>query len=180
MNLLSFFMVALTLMLSGCQIAYIAPNGKPAANLTFIVKNDSTKTTGRHIVILKHANVECKADKQGSRLGAKLFAGSKEVFGPVKVLAGEPFAFSISYGESRFAQNRDCAVTASFTPHAEHSYLINFSSVDNVGSCNLEIEDSSQGIPLKVEHLSPEYSCVSSFAGKVKNGQPGRLNWTVQ
>ena len=170
--------MAFFLIMTGCQKAYIAPNDSNVAEMIFIARNDSIGTSVRKVRVLSFPNSKC-ANGMGSRkIAQKMFSRHYEAFGPIKVVANKPFTFAVTYLDARAAQNRDCSVTATFTPLTGHSYKAAFDVVDDVSQCGLKVQDNTFQEVSDVTFESPEYSCVESFIEeKVHNGQAGWLNY---
>jgi hypothetical protein len=177
------FISVLALLLSGCQTAYMLPTGIPTANISFDVSTDSTGTTGLFYSVLNFGGVDCHPSEYGEKITGKSFAGEHETFGPFNILAEAPFTFAVKYTDSRFAQNRECSYTASFTPREGRNYLATFKTIGNVSSCNMTIGESHQQKYETIEFISPELTCAPYFhrptSYRGRNGQPHDLNWSV-
>jgi len=152
-------------------------DGAQTAELSFLVDNDSRHTTGRFIQIYSYSDLSCQ---NGQRLVNKWFVGDKKDFGPYKIEANRPLVFEIAYGETRFAQNRDCYVRGAFVPGQDKHYQIAYHSVEQVAQCGVEILEGTSGQYAKVEAEFPDQVCHKSPAGTQENGQPGYLQWSVR
>jgi hypothetical protein len=104
------------------------------------------------------ADLQCSKYANGTRIGVEVFAHPPETFGPVNIIADQPFTFGMFYGEARFAENRDCAFMVSFTPEPGRSYVARFISKNEGGSCDVELEDHTSS-PTDIEFATTEYVC---------------------
>jgi hypothetical protein len=126
---------------------------------------------------MAYEDFSCAASKYGPVLDTKSLADATEQLGPFNVVAGKPFVFAADYMEARIAQNKECSYTASFVPAPGQSYVVRFAAVNQVQGCGVQVSDGNGS---KVAYKAPELSCVSTFAGRVRNGGAGVLNWGVQ
>ncbi|MBI1891856.1 MAG: hypothetical protein HYS18_14510 [Burkholderiales bacterium] len=163
--------------LSGCASSYKIPNDHPSASVSFDLTSDSTNTTSKGFNVFAYDDLNCIPSKHGSRIDWKWPANDREILGPASVAAGVSLTFAVLYGESRIAQNRNCSFTASFNPLAGQTYLIRFVVTNQSLACGIQITDSSG---TQVAYQAPENSCAETFAGKVKNGGAGILDWKVR
>ncbi|HEY9288128.1 MAG TPA: hypothetical protein VIT43_08920 [Candidatus Dormibacteraeota bacterium] len=131
-------------------------------------------TTGRNIAIRSYPDLSCKEERTIARKIAS--AGPTENFGPYAFQANQPLILEIWYGESRFAQNRICAVRASFVPEPNKHYDINFRSVGQVAHCGMDIREIGSEQGSQVAAQFPDRVC----AGNAKNGQPDYIQWQIQ
>lgn len=147
--------------------------GAQSAEISFQVSNDSVHTTGKNIYIRTYPDFSCKE----SRLIATrtLTAGPIEKFGPYAFEANQPLIFEVWFGESRFAQNRFCAVRASFVPQPEKHYDVSFRSVGQVAHCGMDIRETGSEHDAEVVAKFPERACFQ----KMKNGQPDYVQWQI-
>ncbi len=127
--------------------------------------------------VFAYEDLSCTPSRLGSKLESRQFTDANEKIGPIKVAAESPLTFAILYGEARIAQNRECGFTASFTPHEGESYTVNFAVSNGALACGIGITD---GAGHDVPFESPVSSCAETFAGKVRNGGAGLLNWKVK
>src|SRR6185436_12524360 len=91
-----------------------------------------------------------------------------------RVVAGDPLTLAMTVSEARLGQNRQCSFTATFTPNAAQSYTVRFASTDQALACGMRIFDSAGK---QVAQKEPANSCAITFAGAVKNGGAGILDW---
>lgn len=171
-----FAISALLIALTGCASTYKIPDNQASASVSFDLTSDSKSTTSKSFIVSAYEDLSCAPSKYGTRLGTKWPANDHEVLGPVAVAAEVPLTFAVYSSESRFAQNRGCSFTASFTPRAGQHYSVRFASVDQSLACSAKIEDGSGA---QVPYQVPEISCAATSAGKVKNGGGSVLDWKV-
>lgn len=165
------------LVVTGCVSTYRLPSDQSSATMSFDLSSDSTGTTGKAFILTTFDDLNCAPSKYGSKLDSKAFANDREQLGPLRVAAGKPLTFAVTYSESRFAQNRACSFTASFLPLPEQAYTVRFAVVDQSAACGLQIADGGGS---EVRYEAPELSCAETLAGKVKNGGAGILNWKFE
>jgi hypothetical protein len=165
----------------GCAYnAYRVSSGDPISRLSFDLATDSTGTTGKWFRVYSYRDLSCAPSERGwivamtSALGS---ATTGDTLGPVDIRAGEPFTFVVSYAESRFAQNRECSFTASFTPEAGRAYRASFAVTKQSNVCNLQIEDDRN---TRVSYATPEDSCYQGLVGRMPNGGGGTLRYNIQ
>ncbi len=156
--------------LTGCAPGYAVPKGAPAASLAFDLRSDSEGTTSRYFNIFAYEASDCEQSPLGSSMGHVMFAGSREMVGPIDVAADRRLTFAVSYLESRLNQNRGCSFTATFTPRKAERYQVLFSATNQSLNCEMKISDQYGA---DVDFHSPAASCASSYAGSEENGQGG-------
>lgn len=173
--------VAALAALAGCAgNAYRVSPGDPVSRLSFDLSTDSTGTTGRWFRIYSYGDLSCAPSARGWTVTSTSALGQvedRETLGPVDVQAGEPFTFVVAYIESRFAQNRECSFTASFTPEAGRAYRASFAVTRQSNVCDLKIEDDRN---TRISYAAPEDSCYQGRVGRMPNGGGGRLNYKIQ
>lgn len=148
--------------------------GAQSAQISFHVDNDSVHTTGKNIYIRSYPDLSCK---EGRIIARKVIsAGPSEDFGPYAFRANQPLIFEIWFGESRFAQNRSCAVMASFVPEPNRHYDISFHSVGQVAHCGADIRETGFEQGSQIAAQFPERVCIDNM----RNGQPDYLQWHIQ
>lgn len=160
--------------LSGC-VSGPPPltSGAKSADISFQVDNDSVHTTGKNIYIRSYPDFSCK---EGRLIARKVIsAAPTEKFGPYAFQAGQPVIFEIWYGESRFAQNRSCAVRASFVPESNSHYRISFRSVDQVAHCGVDIRETDSEQDPQIKAQFPEHACFNNL----KNGESDYVQWQI-
>ncbi len=168
---------AVLLWLVGCASTYSPPTNAPSATMTLDLRSDSKGTTMQGYGVFAYKDMNCTPSPLGALMESKQFTGAVERMGPLKVAASSPLTFAVLYGESRMAQNRQCSFTASFLPRAGESYGVQFVVEDGALACGMKIVD---GAGQEVRFESPLSSCAETFAGRVKNGGSGLLNWTFR
>ncbi len=162
-------------LLPGCVSVYKPPAGKAHSKISFDLNNDSVGTTVRTFSIWNYSDSKCTPSKDGLKIDFKPFASEHEKLGPYEILGDSPFTFAVAYGEARVAQNRDCSVTATFTPSSLKKYTVHFFVKDQSYRCGIKILDEKENI---VPFEQPEYTCRESLARKKpKNGGAGILTW---
>lgn len=169
--------IAGLLWLVGCASTYSLPTNSPSATMTLDLRSESKGTTMQGYRVFAYQDMNCTPSPLGSLIESKQFTGAVEKIGPIKVVAASPLTFAVLYGESRMSQNRQCSFTASFLPRAGESYGVQFAVADGALACGMKITD---GAGQEVSFESPSSSCAETFAGRVKNGGTGVLNWTFR
>lgn len=140
------------------------------------LRSESKNTTIQGYEVFAYQDINCAPSQLGLSIESKQFTNAIEKLGPIRVAAESQMTFAILYGEARMAQNRQCSFTASFVPRSGEKYSVQFAVDDGALGCGMQIMDSS-GQEIGFE--SPQESCAETFAGRVKNGGAGFLNWTI-
>ena len=113
---------------------------------------------------LAHANLSCKRNRYGVGLVSDLAIAPPTP--PARIGADGPFAFSAAYGETGFGIEKDCLITASFTPVSGHRYRAVLSVRDQVARCELAIFDMTSNERQAVDFHLPEMNCAGQPNGK--------------
>jgi len=165
--------------LAGCAAIYQAPASKPTAEFQLASTNDSSGTTSRSIQAWIWKNEECEQSEYGRRSGFKNTNDASIYLDPLRIVAGEKFVFTANYTDARFAQNRRCAITASFMPVAEHRYFALFLVGNDGLSCEVGVYDTTSGKNEKVPFSMPPHLCDGGGKSDRANGQPLTTNWVI-
>jgi hypothetical protein len=166
--------------LSACASNYAVPAGKSSAKVVFDLATGSTHATSRTFTVSAFdAFPSCKGSPYGMKLAVVLFSKNQELIGPVDVVAGEPLAFGVRYGDSVFGGNRDCSYVTAFTPEPGGLYVVSFRTRDEVSSCELTVQQQAPVAAGPIEISRPARSCFGSVADMwgdpLANGQGGGL-----
>jgi hypothetical protein len=166
--------------LSACASNYTVPSGKPSAKVVFDLATESTDATSRSFTVSAFdAFPSCNGSPYGRKLGLVLLSKNQELIGPLDVVAGEPLAFGVRYGDSVFGGNRDCSYVASFTPEPSGLYVVSFRTRGEVSSCGLTVQQQAPAAAGPVGISRPARSCFNSVADlwgdPPANGQAGGL-----
>lgn len=146
----------------------------------------SLRITGNNSNFFSEAyeGADCVPSKHGHRL-ATFYGPTKDASSPtigrtVRIPAGKPFILTHHYIDARFAQNRACSVTVSFTPERGKSYQTFFYVDDQVNGCDAiiaqEAARTSENVP------SFRYSdnlCLGGTNMGKMNRRPVRINWEI-
>jgi hypothetical protein len=173
----NFFTLANCVVLTACVATYTVPAGKPTAELRFEVSTDSTGTTTKPgYIVSTFEDPNCSTATDGTRLLTIKSKGpiDVDVAGPIRVVAGDPLTLAMKVSEVRLGQNRQCSFTATFTPSVAQSYTVRFVSTDQALACGMRVFDAAGK---EVAQKEPANSCLTTFAGAVKNGGAGILDW---
>ena len=167
------------LLLGACATTktYTVPSNVPTASLALDLHSVSTGTTSQSYRVFAYDDLNCTASRFGAPLKIVRFAEPSVKLEPIKIVAEAPLTFSILYGESRMAQNRQCSFTASFMPRSGDTYNILFQVAHGAQACGMKIFDKSNS---EVSYESPLMSCAETFAGRVRNGGTGILDWKLK
>ena len=174
------FLISATVLLTGCLPMYKLPDSKPSAEFFLDSQNDSHSTTLRTSYVWVFKDDECRRNEFGMRAGSVIKNDAAAGTPRTRILANEKFVFTATYGDARFAQNRQCAVTGSFTPLPSHTYKATLIVENNVSSCRLGVYDVSAGHDEQVEFSMPEHVCSDKGKSEIANGQPLWTNWRVK
>lgn len=147
--------------------------GAKSAEISFRVADDSVHTTGRNVAISTYPGSDCENRRIVAFKG--ITARPIEKFGPYAFQADQPLNFEIWYGEARFAENRSCAVRASFVPEPNARYYISFHSVGQVAHCGISIRETGSKQDPQVAAQYPDRTCNQNL----KNGQPAYVEWQL-
>jgi hypothetical protein len=178
-NMISVSIVSLAA--AGCVAVYQVPQSRPSAQFQLASMSDSTSTTARSIQTWMWKNEDCEQSEYGARGSPKFGNDAQAITDPVHILAGEKFVFTATYMDARFAQNRKCAVTGSFTPIAGRRYTAVLVIGDDVSSCQLGVYDVTSRKSEQIEFSAPRYLCEGGAGKSARlNGQPLWTNWKVQ
>jgi len=164
MSLVKLISIALCAGIGGCAIKlYTLDAGVPSAQFSMEAGTDSAHTTSRGAQALAHEDLVCARSKHvlelaHGRIGHRTPA--------VRIAVGAPFVFSAVYGETGFASEKSCLITASFTPVADHRYLAVLATRDQVAQCGLGIFDITAGDEQRVEFHMPEKNCIGEPNGR--------------
>jgi len=165
--------------LSGCVAAYHSPEKGPTASFSVGQENDVHGTTLITVAGFSFADASCADNPDGTRLGTRMNNSSSSVTDPVRIAAARPFTFTVSYIDARLGANRQCWVTGTFTPEAEHRYVGKIFVTDALPGCSLGVYDLASGDETAVPFEMPELVCESGGNRTRKNGQSLRTKWKV-
>lgn len=159
---------SLWIFITSCAATRIPPYrlepGIPSAEFSMSVDTDSIHTTTVSWQALAHANLSCSRSKYGVDLVSKLVIARPTP--PARIEADKPFAFSAAYGETGFGIEKDCLITASFTPLSRHRYEAALRVSDQVARCELAIIDVTSSSRQAVDFDLPEKNCAGQPNGK--------------
>ena len=170
-------------LLAACLLCACSPprplvSTGPTATLAPSLSSDSVGTSGKFWRVYKFNDATCTSSEKGVVFARKLTGNSGGDLAPIVLPAGNRITLGFGYMESRFAQNRECSYTVTFTPEANQHYTARFAVTGNSNACDLSLTDST-GHP--AEASQPVMSCVVGLLNhKIRNGQPGVLNWKIQ
>lgn len=164
--------------LSACGTQYKTPAGSDTATL-FVTGNN------RNFFVEAYEDASCAPSKDGIRM-ATFFGPTKDVRADeegktIAIPAGKPFTFTHYYIDARFAQNRTCGITVSFTPERGKAYSSYFYVDPEVYRCDASI---NEGTTLAAENVAsfaynPSY-CLGGENKGASNGQARWINWRVK
>ncbi len=164
-------------LLSGCASIYSAPQSKPTSEFYLVAENDSTGTTTQNVYLWAFKNTKCDTSDYGTRMGSVVSNSSPAMTPLQTVVANEPLVFTAVYVDSRFAQNRRCAITGEFTPLPNRRYVARLAVTKDVGACDLGLYDAAAGKQEAISFEMPEFICEYGATRKIKNGRPLRVQW---
>jgi hypothetical protein len=165
--------------LAGCAYGPPIKSDLPDS-LTVQFNNDAEgMMTMRGGFMHTYVNARCEGDE---RKASKMSMASEETLATVPLTPGKPLTFSLSTLNAQgFKGNWGCSVTSTFTPAAGIPYRAILQTANDNLTCKLTIMDQHAKV---VPATSPEYSCLKTPSGTVRNGErwqhsPGItfLNW---
>jgi len=158
----SILIVALT----GCAHGPAVQNDLPNS-LTAHINNDATGTmVMRGGNLYTFANEHCEAAEMKA---SKTSMNSQEALSTIPLTPGKPLTFALTTLNAQgFKGNWGCSVTATFTPENGKRYLAMLQTEGDNRTCRITLTDQdNRTIPTAM----PDYSCVKTLAGTVKNGE---------
>ena len=163
--------VTTALISAGCANyqTYQADSSQPQASLIVSVNNDSAKdTTIRRVGVFAFDT----CNTPGRRLALiNPKESSTAESGEVRLTAGRPMTLSVIYSDARFAENRSCATTATFSPRPDVKYLADLQVDRSASTCTLRLIDRSSGAELKEpEIIKPDMACTGDPKAQLANG----------
>jgi len=168
--------------LAGCASTYSIPTSIPSADIFVTAANSPSGVTGRNIYLWAFKDEQCTQSDHGTLAGrSHAFANSALAASePQKIPANDKFVFTAGYIDSRFAQNRQCTVTAAFVPEQGHLYRALIQVDDDVTKCGLGILDVTGGSEKRVAFAMPKYACLFNSNIARENGKPLWTNYVVR
>lgn len=156
-------------LLSGCA-TYKVPAGASTAKLVSRMENNSTGTTLRLFWTSISRYTDCS---DAARLQTKVYPGDSYTAETAVIEAGRDLAISATYADARFGENRECSITAEFSPVAGKVYLVDMQVRHEVSSCRMNLYDITEGEEKKkrVYYQMPQQACRDQQL-RSKNGQP--------
>jgi len=158
----SILIAALTGCANGPAVQTDLPN-----SLTAHINNDATgMMVMRGANLYTFSNEHCEAAEMKS---TKISMDKEETLSTIPVTPGKPLTFGLTTVNAQgFKGNWGCSVTATFTPENGKRYLATLQTEGDNRTCRMVVTDQdNRVIPTAV----PEYSCVKTLAGTVKNGE---------
>ena len=162
-----------SLILGGCASSHSLVTSGPSAKLSIHLASQSQNTNVQAWRISSYDDQTCVKDEDGT-LAARKVGNSGGALESFDVPAEKPVTLGFWYSEARYAQNRECSYTLTFSPAANGSYSARFEVADGANACRVLLNDS-EGQPVATS--TPVLSCAKTQAGKVPNGGTGILNW---
>lgn len=138
----------------------------------------------RQFFVEAYDDANCKLSEGGTRL-ATFFGPIKDVPDDqdgktVAIPAGKPFIFTNYYIDARYAQNRTCGLTVSFTPESGKTYESYFYVDAEVTGCDTAVGD--QGSKPEGDVASFKYTenfCLGGANKGPTNRKGNWINWRV-
>jgi len=168
--------------LGGCASTYSIPTSTPSAGIFVTAGNNPSAVTSRNVYLWAFKDEQCTASDHGTLAGRSNAFGSSALAAsePQKIVANNKLVFTAGYIDSRFAQNRQCAVTAAFVPEEGHLYKALIQVDDDVTKCGLGILDVTGGSEKRVAFTMPKYACLFNSNIVRENGRPLWTNYVVR
>ena len=166
--------------LAACLPAYEVSPTSETAEFFLSTTNDLQLTTLRTTYVWVFKDEECTRSALGMRAGNAMNNDREATTAPQKVLANERFVFTAAYGDARFAQNRNCAVTAAFVPRKNRRYRAELVVTDDVRGCSIGVYDVTSNRDQQIEFSMPQYLCGDSGKTTRLNGRPLWTDWHIQ
>lgn len=162
----SVFPLLLAAALAGCAHGPTVQNDLPNS-LTAHVNNDATGTmVMRGANLYTFGNEHCESAEMKA---SNVSMSSQEALSTIPLTPGKPLTFALTTVNAQgFKGNWGCSVTATFTPENGKRYSALLQTEGDNRTCQMTVTDQdNRTIPTTM----PEYSCVKTLAGTVKNGE---------
>jgi deoxyribodipyrimidine photolyase-like uncharacterized protein len=171
---------SLAFALAACLPTYEVSTAQDTAEFFLSTTNDSQSTTLRSAYVWAFKDEECTRSPLGMRAGQAVNNDSGATTTPLKVVANEKFVFTAGYIDARFAQNRQCSVTAAFVPRKNRRYKAQLVVSDDVRGCRVGVYDVTSNKDQQIEFSMPQYLCDDEGKTARLNGSPLWTDWQVQ
>jgi hypothetical protein len=166
--------------LTACLPAYEVSPANDTAEFSLSATNDSQSTTLRSAYVWAFKDEERNRSELGMRAGQAINNDSGATTTPLKVVANEKFVFTAGYIDARFAQNRQCSVTAAFVPRKNRRYKAQLVVTDDVRGCRVGVYDVTSNKDQQIEFSMPKFVCGDEGKTARLNGRPLWTDWQVQ
>lgn len=166
-------------LLAGCATTYSLPEKSEKAQLRLLGENASSGTFSRRFFLYVFENEECGITSAGTTLIRLNSSGKDRVMSEaVDIQAGKPATLTAQYIDARFAQNRSCYVTGTFTPLKNETYTVVLAVNPDVTECRMGLFNGSPVEANRVDELHlPSAYCTVDGKFEGKNGKSLWTNW---
>jgi len=172
-------MICAAAILFGCAAQYRVPDGTPTAKIRLLGENSSTGTFSKRFFLLAFENENCETLATGTTLVRLNSSGKNRAMSEsVAIKAGKPATITAQYIDARFAQNRSCYATGTFTPTENEDYTVVLAVNPEVTECRLGVFRGKPSKTTRVNSLHiPAAACTTDGKYEGRNGKPLWMNW---
>lgn len=170
------------LFVAGCMSSYQLPPQANRAEFYAVGQNPLSGATSRSLVVHAYSNEECALHPFGAVVVKTFQSGSPSEIttNDTYISTDEPFHFRASFGESRFGQQGNCQIEATFQAQAKRKYKAQITVKESWARCGIQIFDVTTGQDVPVEFDFPAMTCANKTQPASLNGGGGNVLWRIE